>query len=79
MSAEGDRLTNLAKGAQPTWSPDGGEIAFIRGSDIFVMRADGSRVARLTVGRSASFGLAWQPASRQFLALERPSEDSVEP
>lgn len=73
VSAEGDRLTNLAKGAQPTWSPDGGEIAFIRGSDIFVMRDDGSRVARLTRGRSASFDLAWQPIlpAVQRMALER--------
>ena len=47
------RLTHLKRGASsPTWSPDGRWIAFVatgtEGQDIFVMRADGSEMGRLT-------------------------------
>jgi TolB protein len=60
----------------PIWSPDGTEIAFSSTfgayppgcgadsdvcSDLFVMRADGSHVTKLTQESPGVFGIAWQP------------------
>ena len=67
MNADGGdprQLTADRRGmhaGQPAWSPDGSEIAFVRGrsvpsvlivrpGDLFVMKADGSDVRRLTRG-----------------------------
>jgi len=33
---------------EPAWSPDGSQIAFVRNQDIYVMKANGSDVRRLT-------------------------------
>jgi polyisoprenoid-binding protein YceI len=35
---------------QPAWSPDGRLLAFVRGGDLWVMRADGTEPQRLTRG-----------------------------
>jgi Tol biopolymer transport system component len=47
------------EGSMPTWSPDGKQIAYISGDDIFRANADGSGVARVARG-----GSAWQLAFR---------------
>ena len=62
------RLTDLSGGAfEPTWSPDGTQIAFaastdpVEDTDIFVMDADGSRIQRL-VGTARPDGSPdWSP------------------
>jgi TolB protein len=64
---------------QPTWSPDGSEIAFVRGQSVastvpsrfgglFVMRADGSDVRRLTPDPpgGADTSPAWSPDGREI-------------
>jgi len=85
MDADGDdprQLTAEQDGrssGQPTWSPDGGEIAFVRGQSVasvvpsrfgglFVMRADGSDVRRLTPDPrgSADTSPAWSPDGREI-------------
>ena len=75
-------LTNMEKGAcQPTWSADGQQLAFIspcraRGdfsdegypdSSLYVMKADGSEVKRLTPGPEANFDPAWSPDGQRIL------------
>lgn len=42
------RLTNSGDDADPSWSPDGTQLAFVRRGDIFVMDADGSDLRQLT-------------------------------
>jgi Tol biopolymer transport system component len=67
----------------PTWSPDGSRIAFIRirvgtegdqtitkGTDLFVMQADGTNLRRLASDVSA-FSPTWSPDSRQILFASR--------
>src|SRR5205823_4987152 len=56
MAAAAARGTS-ARGLRPAWSPDGDRIAFQRHGDIYVMRADGSHVVRLT--HQGGFTPAW--------------------
>jgi dipeptidyl aminopeptidase/acylaminoacyl peptidase len=44
------RLTDHAGDQEPAVSPDGTTIAFVRGGDVYAMRADGSKQRRLTRG-----------------------------
>ena len=62
MNADGTGERRLTRDAAvdewPTWSPDGGRIAFTRGvsssrSEIYVMKADGSGQTQVTNGRDA--------------------------
>jgi len=83
MDADGDGVRQLTEerpgthSGQPTWSPDGREIAFVRGPSIaadiagrpgslFIMAADGSDVRRLTRGALDS-GPAWSPDGREIV------------
>jgi Tol biopolymer transport system component len=63
------RLTTSGGIARPRWSADGRSIAFLRGGQLWTMRADGSAQRRLTT-RGAS-GASWSPDSRSiaFAAL----------
>jgi len=79
MDADGDDVRQLTPEAdgkmsgQPSWSPDGDHIVFMRGQSVhsavpsrfgalFVMRADGSEVRRLTGGPDTA--PAWSPDGR---------------
>ena len=82
MDADGDGVLQLTKerpgfhSGQPTWSPDGREIAFVRGpalaagigqpGSLFVMATDGSDVRRLTRGALDS-GPAWSPDGSEIV------------
>ena len=59
MDADGkNRATLVGQASAPSWSPDGGQIAFVRG-EIHVIGADGQGLERVTHdflgGRSPSF------------------------
>ena len=76
INADGTGLTTLVDGGRgwqymsPAWSPDGTQIAF--GSDrdggwgIYVMRADGSWVTRLSRGSARDDAPAWSPDGRRI-------------
>jgi TolB protein len=46
LAGNGKRLT--ARGSAPVFSPSGGQIAFVRGTDIWTMNANGGDLANLT-------------------------------
>jgi len=80
---DGTAPIRLANGCFPDWSPDGGKIVFsapncdeVDYDDIYVMKADGSNIARLTDGATTNslyWDAAWSPDGRQIaLTVCRP-------
>lgn len=68
MAADGSdarRLTEGIDARDPAWSPDGRRIVFTifsaRGPDLATMRADGTRLRRITTWPSSEFEPAWSP------------------
>jgi TolB protein len=69
MNADGSRQRNLTSSAAvdswPSWSPDGGSIAFDSDRDgnleIYVMNGDGSRQQRLTNNPANDYMPSWSP------------------
>lgn len=82
MNADGSDARRITRrGSQPAWSPNGREIAFASSRDrngetcfqecstnheIYRMRADGSRVRRLTRSPGDDFAPAWSPDGKQL-------------
>jgi TolB protein len=56
------RLTRDGGYSRPRWSPDGRQLAFLKGGQLWTMRADGTAKRRLTT-RAAS-GPSWSPDGR---------------
>ena len=57
--------------SDPAWSPDGRKLAFVRlnarlGSPIYVVKADGSGLRRLTRGPTLDFEPTWSPDGRKL-------------
>ncbi|MEU4241124.1 hypothetical protein [Actinoplanes sp. NPDC026619] len=53
------RLTTGGGRSRPRWSPDGRQIAYLKGGQLWVMRADGGVARRLTTRAAA--GPSWSP------------------
>ena len=77
IGADGTRARLLIRGAYaPAWSPDGSRIAFvsrrpnadgIRDEEVYVARADGSGVTRLTKLPGADLSPAWSSDGRRLV------------
>jgi Tol biopolymer transport system component len=69
-------LTHTAANSDPTWSPDGGSIAFgsVRSGtpDIYVMRGDGTQVRRITHDAAAESELTWAPRGDRIAFVRVP-------
>ena len=57
----GDSITDSA-----TWSPDGRQLVFSRGPDIYVAKSDGSEPQKLATVGSQVFGLRFSPDGRRL-------------
>jgi Tol biopolymer transport system component len=57
----------------PSLSPDGNQVAFERGGDIFVKQVDGEALVQLTTTASPEHAPAWSPDGRQ-IAFSRAAE-----
>jgi len=70
MNANGSGQTQLtnnpALDQQPTWSPDGTQIAFASDFEIYVMNTDGSALSRLTNNPGRDYYPAWSPDGSQI-------------
>jgi TolB protein len=78
IGADGSRARLLIRGAYaPAWSPDGSRIAFVSGrsgdEEVYVARADGSGVTRLTKLPGPDLSPAWSSDGRR-LAWSRNAE-----
>lgn len=75
MSADGTGTTRLTTTKQndthPTWSADGGSIAFARDGDIWVMDADGSDQRRISDIFAEESDPAWSPDGRSIAYVRR--------
>ena len=66
MNANGSNPVDLSGSnadgdSGPSWSRDGGKIAFTRDNDVFVMNADGTNQIALTSGPERNSQPAWTP------------------
>jgi TolB protein len=59
-------LTRNRRDRSPAWSSDGKWLAFARAGDIYVMRADGTRLRRVTPPLRGGKQPAWSPDGRQI-------------
>jgi Tol biopolymer transport system component len=78
IGADGTRARTLLRDAYaPAWSPDGSRLAFVSSrsgdEEIYVARADGTGVKRLTRIPGPDLGPAWSPDGRK-LAWSRSAE-----
>jgi hypothetical protein len=69
----------LAKGEEPTWSPDGNWIAFLDHNAYYAVRPDGRDRKKLFHHSDVYSGLWWSPDSRMvaYVALARFAIDDV--
>jgi Tol biopolymer transport system component len=65
-----NQLTEDATDTEPAFSPDGRAIVFVRGDDLFSVRADGSGLRRLTNGSELDSAPLVSPNGR-FAVFER--------
>ena len=72
---DGSGLRRLARGASPSWSPDGRRLVFAWGSSIYRIDADGSDRVRLARGLALSGDALqprWSPDGRRILYVAGP-------
>lgn len=64
---DGGGRKRLSRGGDfPTWSPDGGSIAFVRDQQLFVVAADGTGLRRLTQVRTGVSAPSWSPQGERI-------------
>ena len=57
--------------SDPQWSPDGRRLAFVRDDEIWVIEADGSRLAKVTGHKAGTYGPRWSPDGKRLAFVSR--------
>jgi Tol biopolymer transport system component len=65
------QLTRNRRDRSPAWSPDGARLAFERGSALYVMRADGTKLRRLVPRQRGGTQPAWSPNGHEIAFVRR--------
>jgi DNA-binding SARP family transcriptional activator len=79
INVDGSNLRRLTEGAchdsGPAWSPDGQWIAFVRWTDLWLARPDGTDAHELlATGKLPSREVVWSPDSQRIIFLRAASE-----
>ena len=79
LDVESGEETLLARGSDPTWSPDGSRIAFIRDGNLYVIDVDGTGETKITNPTQPFVASPhWLPdGSRLLFSFAPPFEESV--
>jgi dipeptidyl aminopeptidase/acylaminoacyl peptidase len=75
MPLRGGYRTQLTASAKPVsdpqWSPDGRRLAFVREDEIWVIEADGSRLAKVTGHKAGTHSPRWSPDGKRLAFVSR--------
>lgn len=81
VSPSNSAVINLGTGRYPSVSPNGKKVAFLKGTDVYVMNIDGSNVVQLTTLPTGQtpYSPAWLPDGSKvmyglFVAWDKPIE-----
>jgi len=84
-AAEASPLTTfLGSELQPSFSPDGKQVAFIWNGEgqaefhVYVMPVNGGAARQLTRGAGSDYGPVWSPDGKQVAFLRKPTEETSE-
>jgi Tol biopolymer transport system component len=70
-------VTRTNSDADPMWSPDGKQIAFLRNSTIWLMSANGSDQHALGVGLASVHSLSWAPNGKELAVGDGESPERI--
>jgi hypothetical protein len=65
----------LTTGHGPRWSPNGAQIVFFRGGDIWAMKADATNIHRVTKGTANDYTPDWSADGKQIVFARTTSAD----
>jgi TolB protein len=79
IHATGDSLVTIYSGGSfPSWSPDGGEIAFSTNSSVWSIAPDGTGLRRITPADSIAVDADWSPDGQRLVLLGNPHSTGEE-
>jgi dipeptidyl aminopeptidase/acylaminoacyl peptidase len=71
------KVTSGNSDADPVWSPNGSQIAFLRDSTIWLMSANGSHQHSLGIGLASVHSLSWAPNGKELAVGDGESPERI--